>query len=62
MYQNFPDVSMEEQKEIQSECAHDWEFYDKFKVCTYRECQLEKELTKDEMSWADSEADGGNDF
>ena len=37
-----------EQSEIQSECDHDWEFYGKFKVCTYPECQLEKALTEDE--------------
>ena len=60
--QNFPDVTIKEQNEIQAECDHDWEFYDEFKVCTYPECQLEKELTKEEMTWADNEADGGNDF
>ena len=52
----------EEQKQRQNDCDHDWEFCDTFKVCTYPECQLEKELTKEEISWANNEAYGGNDF
>lgn len=49
-------------EEKQSECDHDWEFLDKTKICTYPECQLEKTLTKEEIGFIDSEADGGNDF
>lgn len=51
---------MTELTEVQNNCDHDWEYFDTTKQCTYPECQLELAMSKQELVWAISEADGGN--
>jgi len=43
---------MGEDLATQSECDHDWEYFDeeRFKQCTYPECQIERLMDADDYS------------
>ena len=60
----LPDEVLDKMDEIicLDSCEHEWEYSDKVKYCTFEDCGVTKELTKEDVAWLALEEDGGNDF